>query len=153
MSHQFETSLRPPPGVSFTQWADGSIRIKYSTRDVLAIRKTLLDLARNLTNEALDKLKADKNVEIERQRLPLTRLQQINLDMKSLETEMKGIETEKLDLSELQRDIDERIKAAEVPKATAFAAGFIKSEESYPQIENAPGVSVSTTIDVAEFED
>lgn len=144
----FETTIRPPPGVSFTQWGDGTIKIRYSTRDVLPIRKMLLDLARNLTNEALEKLKADKQVELERQRLPLTRLQTINQEMQTLQTEMKGIETETLDLSvlraghelrSLQNTIEERIKAVEI--------------EPVDRIENAPGVSVSTTVDVAEFED
>ncbi len=143
----FETSIRPPPGVSFTQWGDGTIRIKYSVRDVLPIRKMLLDLARNLTNEALEKLKADRQVELDRQRLPLTRLQTINLEMQSLQGEMKAIDTESIDLSGLQSAIEERIKSAE-----ASALKPVISEESAP-IENAPGVSVSTTVDVAEFED
>ncbi len=148
MSNQphFETSIRPPPGVSFTQWGDGTIRIKYSTKDVLPIRKMLLDLARNLTNEALEKLKADKQAEIERQRLPLTRLQTINQEMQSLTTEMKGIENESIDLSIIQSAIEERIKSAE-----AALPPPVVSEES--TFENAPGVSVSTTVDVAEFED
>lgn len=142
---QFETSIRPPPGVSFTQWGDGTIRMKYSTRDVLPIRKMLLDLARNLTNEALEKLKADKEAELERQRLPLTRLQTINKEMSSLQAEMKGIESESIDLSTLQEVIEERIKSAEIPLAP------VVSEESSP-IENAPGVSVSRVV-VEEFED
>lgn len=141
----FKTSIRPPPGVSFTQWGDGTIQIMYTTKDVLPIRKMLLDLARNLTNEALEKLKADKQAEIDRQRLPLTRLQTINQEMQSLQTEMKGIDSETLDLGALQSAIEERIKSAEAPAP-------IVSEESSPII-NAPGVSVSTTIDVAEFED
>ncbi len=135
----FETTIRPPPGVSFTQWGDGTIKIRYSTRDVLLIRKMLLDLARNLTNEALEKLKADKQAELERQRLPLTRLQTINQDMQSLQAEMKGIDEESGDLSALQSAIEERIKAVEI--------------KPVDRIENAPGVSVSTTVDVAEFED
>ncbi len=112
-NHIFELGLTPPPGVAFIQWSDGSIRIRYATKDVVPIRSMLLNLARSLTEQAINKLQAEREVEIAKQRMPLTRLQTINTEMASLKKEMTGLDLDPIDLSGFERAINEGIRSVE----------------------------------------
>lgn len=108
----FELGLTPPPGVAFIQWGDGTIRIRYATKDVVPIRKMLIQLAKSLTEQAVSKLKEEREAEIAKQRMPLTRLQRIQQDMKLLQGEMSDIEKEAVDLSAFESIIEENIAIA-----------------------------------------
>ena len=109
--HIFELGLTPPPGVAFIQWGDGSIRIRYAVKDVVPIRGMLLNLARSLTEQALKKLSEERDVEIAKQKMPLSKLQTITQEMHKLQKEMTGVESETMvDLSMFERAIDETIR-------------------------------------------
>ncbi len=120
--HIFELGLTPPPGVAFIQWGDGSIRIRYAVKDVVPIRGMLLNLARSLTEQALKKLSEERDVEIAKQKMPLSKLQSITQEMHKLQREMTGVESEtQVDLSMFERAIDETIRQVQdsVDKADA----------------------------------
>lgn len=85
MSQQyFELALRPPHGVAFVQWADGSIHIRYASANVVILRESLLGLARQLSEQAIKQLEAERQAEIDRQRMPMSRLETINTEIESL---------------------------------------------------------------------
>lgn len=112
----FELGLTPPPGVAFVQWGDGTIRIRYSTKDVVPIRKMLLQLARSLTEQAITKLREEREAEIAKQRMPLTRLELITQDMRALEGERTNIEKENSELEQFEHAIEESLRTvAETP--------------------------------------
>lgn len=98
----FELGMSPPPGVAFVQWADGSIRIRYSTRDVVPLREMLLNLARGLTEQAIRKLQVEREQEIERQKMPLSKLESITRELHQLESQT--IELDPVDLSQLDSE-------------------------------------------------
>ena len=112
-NHIFELGLTPPPGVAFIQWGDGSIRIRYAVKDVVPIRTMLLTLARSLTEQAVKKLAEERQAEIDKQKMPLSRLQQITNEMNTLNKEMTGIELEPVDLSAFEQRIEHGIKETE----------------------------------------
>lgn len=159
----FELGLTPPPGVAFIQWGDGSIRIRYAAKDVVPIRSMLLTLARSLTEQAIKRLGEEREAEIARQKMPLSRLETIQNEMKILQHEMTDFEKEAVII---ERSIESAIR--EVAPTESMSAKAIVSKvvmPPQPQVtvvdtapfENAPGVVIGKvqrdTVDATEFED
>lgn|SRR5262245_47986196 len=108
----FQLKITPPPGVRFTQWPDGSIVVNYAVDDVVKIRRMLLDNVKLLHDQAIATLREEKEREIELQKRPLTRLQQIQKQMNQLQAEMKETEAEHFDLDEIRENIENSITRA-----------------------------------------
>lgn len=107
----FTLRIIAPPGVKFTQWPDGSIQMMYSVEHVVNIRRMLLDNVKQLHQQAITKLEAEREAEIAKQRMPLTKLQQIQRDMNALQREMKVTESEHFDIDEIRSNIEAGITA------------------------------------------
>jgi hypothetical protein len=76
--------LKPPPGVSVNQLADGSIRFHYTAETVQPFKKVLLQTAQNIIEAALTEVQRQKAAEIERQQLPITRMSAIDTELVKL---------------------------------------------------------------------
>lgn len=55
-----QISIKPPPGVTFTQFADGSITLNYAPQSTIALREAIIKAANTLFEELLKDLQAEK---------------------------------------------------------------------------------------------
>ena len=105
----FTIRLVPPPGVAFTQWPDGSIQLTYSTDHVMPLRKMLIDNVKLLKDQAIAHLEKERQAEIDKQRMPLTRLERISKEMNQLKANTVD---DDFDLTDIRAEIEAMITVA-----------------------------------------
>lgn len=88
MAALLDIALRLPPGVTFTMWKDGSVHIRCSADDVLKTRDQLELLGKELTTMAVRQLELERKAEIERQRMPESKLLAIDTELRRLKGEL-----------------------------------------------------------------
>jgi hypothetical protein len=85
MSKDF--SLRPPPGVAYNQWKDGSIHFNVSDENVTPLRAILLQLADSLAAHNVGILEKQKSVELGKFSMPPTRIQILEQQLEAAKAE------------------------------------------------------------------
>lgn len=129
-----DLAMRLPPGIAFIQWADGSIHIRYSVKDVVPLRETLLALAKTLTDQAIQKLEDEKRVEIERKKMPPSRIEKITKELNGLKEQ--PVELEPFDSSKFERMHVTEEQAVEMGEKLIVAATQANGKDNHdgPQV-------------------
>lgn len=86
MSITRSLQLRPPPGVIFTPWTDGSIVFTYTPETLQALRATLENASKELLAAAIQQIRDARDAELAQQRLPKSRLEILTEQLNQLES-------------------------------------------------------------------
>lgn len=89
MTRQF--AFKPPYGVTFTQTADGTIIFNYTSNTRIILRDCLRNASRELTQEAITDVEKERKEEIERQRLPINKIQTLDSQINTLKSDLDEI--------------------------------------------------------------
>lgn len=79
--------FKPPYGVTFNQFADGTIRFNYVATDTMTLSAALRDAANKLRDEAIERLRQARKEEVGKTQLPMTTVQQIDIQLNELVTQ------------------------------------------------------------------
>jgi hypothetical protein len=97
MIHQLKLSL--PPGMTFNQQRDGSLKINYTVQTALKLRDALVKSAAELTKLALERIEADKKMELARQQLPVSKVQALDGQIDALKKDLPTLDPQAIDPS------------------------------------------------------
>jgi hypothetical protein len=87
MSLVYHIQFRMPHGVSLRQDESGLIRVTYGLDKITEMRETFLRLREQLLDQAIEEAKRKKQTELERQKIPATRLQEMEAEIQALESQ------------------------------------------------------------------
>ncbi len=80
-------ALRPPPGIAYNQWKDGSIHFMVHDDNVVALRAVLLQLTDQLAAHNVTILEKEKAVELGKFSMPPTRIQILEKELEAAKAE------------------------------------------------------------------
>lgn len=97
----FDIQIRPPAGVRFIQGRDGVIRARVSVKLADTLRITLTAACQELARIKMRVLESERDKEIQRRKIPPSRLEQIESELKRRREELIDAEAEKIRREEI----------------------------------------------------
>lgn len=129
-----QIKVKPPARVSFTQWADGSIVFNYTAETATALQSVLYQAAETVIEHAIEQATNAKRAEVERQRLPVSRLE-------SLDEEIGRLQTLKQQVGEKRASLPPIPSAPAGKSAEQLAAETMAAQNALAGIDLGPAPS------------